>query len=389
MKNIAKRSLGFSAFESVVTAGLLSMPIMTLFYYSIGMNNEQVALSQSIFTIVMIVLDLPMGWVADRFSRKWANVIGDFGVAVGLLIYSTVNSFSGVVFSECILAIFGALSAGVDISLIRHFANRLDGSENLFKTKMANVVFWQNILSMFLMILGGPIGAIDFRLAIALSSVVYFIGGTVSLFIIDDSEKLVPKHKNPLKDLWRVVMESAKNPKLRLRIFVQAFGREATHSTIWFFTPILISCGVPTSLVSIAWVFNCISSAIGAKLADKFSKKLPDWKVFAIPIGLVFISMGILSIKISLLTAPFYILMGLVQGWTGATLRPMTQQHAKASEQTSVSSVASTVGRIIYAVAGWLVGMAADVDLRYANLVNLAIFVPIGIILTIKLKRER
>ena len=389
MKDSTKRSLNLSIFESVVTAGLLSMPIMTLFYYEIGMNNEQVALSQSIFTVVMIVLDLPMGWIADRFSRKWANVIGDFGVAIGLLLYSTVNSFSGVVFSECILAIFGALSAGVDISLIRHFANKLDKTENLFKFKMANVAFWQSILAMLLMVLGGPIGAIDFRLAIALSSVVYFIGGIVSLFIFDDSEKLVPEHKNPLKDLGRVVVESAKNPKLRLRIFVQAFGRESTHSTIWFFTPILVSCGVPASLVSIAWVLNYITCAIGAKLANKFSKKLPDWKIFAIPIGLVFVSMGILSVKISLLTVPFYLFMGAVQGWTSATLRPMTQQHAKASEQTSVSSVASTVGRIIYAVAGWLVGMAADVDLRYAALTNLILFVPIGIIITIKLKRER
>ena len=390
MKNVTKRSLNLAIFESVITAGLLSMPIMSLFYKSeIGMTNEQIALSQSIFTIVMIALDLPMGWIADRFSRKWANIIGDFGRGIGFLIYASVNSFSGVVFSEVWLAIFGALSAGVDVSLVRHFANKLDESEKLFKSKMASLAFWENIVTMVLMLLGGPIGAISHRLAIALCAVTMVIGGVASIFIVDDSEKLKPTHKNPLRDLFRVTKESTKNKKLRLRILAQAFGSESTHSMIWFFSPIMVMCGVPDYLVSIGWVLNSATSALGAKLAKRYATKMPDWKVLAIPTFLMFISMGVLAIKISIYTIPFYLITGLVRGWTYSTLRSLTQQHAKAAEQTSVSSLASTVGRLIYALVGWLVGMAADVNMGLAALVNLAVFTPAGIIITLKLKRER
>ncbi len=390
MKNVTKRSLNLAIFESVITAGLLAMPIMSLFYKDeIGMTNEQIALSQSIFTIVMVVLDLPMGWIADRFSRKWANIIGDFGSGIGFLIYASVNSFSGVVFSEIWLAIFGALSAGVDISLIRHFSNKLDKSEKLFKSKMASLTFFEHVVAMVLMFLGGPIGAISYRLAIALCAVTMIMGGVASIFIVDDSEKLKPTHKNPLRDLFRVMKESAKNKKLRLRIFAQAFGSESTHSMIWFFSPIMISCGVPTSLVSIGWVLNSATSALGAKLAKKYATKMPDWKVLAIPTLFMFISMGVLAIKISIYTIPFYLITGLVRGWTSSTLKPLTQQQAKASEQTSVSSLASTVGRLIYALVGWMVGRAGDINLGLSALVNLAVFTPAGIIITLKLKRER
>ena len=389
MKKTSRKDLSLAMFESIITAGLLSMAIMTPFYQSIGLSNSQITLSQSIFTLVMILLDLPMGWIADRFSRKWANVIGDFGHAVGFLIYATVNSFGGVVMAEIWLAIFGSLSAGVDISLIRHFSNKIDNTESVFKSKMAQVSFWQNVSTMALMALGGPIGAISFRLAIALSSVPLFLAAIASIFICDDSEKLVPVEKNPVKDLIRVIKESNKHSKLRLRIFVQAVGREMTHATIWFFTPMLLAVGVPMEFVSLGWVLNYGTAALGTFLAKKFAWKMKDWVVMAIPVFAVLTGLGMVSVRISVVTVPFYLLLGLTQGWTSATLKPMTQKFAKDSEQTSVSSLASTVGRIIYAIAGVIVGIAADYDLRLAALTNLVIFVPAGIILVIKLFRER
>ena len=85
MKNqitIAKHNLKLVMLESALTAALLSMSIMTPFFYSIGLSQLQISQTQVIFTVVMVFLNLPTGWLADRFSRKWANVIGDFGVAL-------------------------------------------------------------------------------------------------------------------------------------------------------------------------------------------------------------------------------------------------------------------------------------------------------------------
>lgn len=58
---IAKRNLKLVMLESTMTAALLSMSIMTPFFYSIGLNQLQISLSQIIFTIVMVFLNLPTG----------------------------------------------------------------------------------------------------------------------------------------------------------------------------------------------------------------------------------------------------------------------------------------------------------------------------------------
>ena len=92
----AKRNLHLVMAESAITAGLMSMSVMTPFFNSIGLNNEQISLSQIIFTVVVIVLNIPTGYLADRVNRKWANIIGDFAHGVmplGILIIKKLKQY--------------------------------------------------------------------------------------------------------------------------------------------------------------------------------------------------------------------------------------------------------------------------------------------------------
>lgn len=375
-------------FESVITAGLLCMSMMSPFFLSIGLSQAQIAASQAIFTIGTIFLNLPAGWLADRFSRKWANVIGDIGHAIVMMLYATATSFTEVVCYETLAAVFLSLSQGVDMSLLKHFTGKIDPSDNLFRTKAAKLALLQHVATLFLVLLGGPIGAISFRLAIAISSVPYWLGGIAALFIQDDSTKLASVCKSPLRDMGRIILNSLRDRPLRLRIAAYAVGREMTHAVIWIFTPLLLYVGVPLPIVSCGWALNSLACTIGAKIALRFATKMRDWQVFAIPFVLMMVSMSVLSWRLNIATVWFYLLMGIVQGWTSATFAPMVQRYAKPEEQTSVLSFTSTVGKLIYVPVIQLTGWAADFDLRYATLVTLVIFGVLGSIILAKILRE-
>ena len=91
--------------ESILTAGIISVPFMTILYESeIGLTHEQIALTQAAFTVVAMVLNVPLGWVADRFGRKTANIIGDLLCLIGLLFYARAQSMLDCVVCETILA---------------------------------------------------------------------------------------------------------------------------------------------------------------------------------------------------------------------------------------------------------------------------------------------
>lgn len=388
MKEV-KRNLKLVMFEAIISAGLMCIPIMTPFFVDIGLNQEQIALSQIIFTVVIMTLNIPTGWIADRFSRKWANVIGDFGCATAMILYSQVQGFSGVVGCEIMFGIFLAFSQGVDATLLKHFTSKLDDSGKMFKTKTAQIAAWQYVVNFVLMLLGGPIGAISFRLAIALSSVTFLASGVAALLIHDDSENLVPVHKNPLKDMGRMVAHAAKDKALRLRIFAFAVSREATHGIIWVFTPLMLLAGVPLAVVSLGWVVNSAASFIGARVAQKYVNRLQEWQIFAIPIAMVTVGLGVMCIHFSIATLWLYLLMGTTQGWTAATMLPLIQNRVSPTEQTSIISVAKVVAQFLYIPAVWLIGVAADVKLEYSMAMTLLVFIPLSVPILIKLFRER
>lgn len=386
-KNNAKFNARLVILESAATAGILAVPIMTPFYLSIGLNQEQIAMSQMAFTVVAMLLNLPLGWVADRFSRKWANVIGDMMVALSLLLYSTAQSFWFVVLCESICGIGCALSQGVDSTLLKHFTEKDDPSGKLFKDKFGKMTSMNQIATLVVMLLGGPIGAIDFRLAIALSAIPYVFGAIFSLLIQDDSEKLAAE-SNPVRDIAKLVKRNISNGKLRVRIIAYAVAREVTHGIIWVFTPLMLAVGVPLAIVSMGWVINYVAAYLGTRLARHFVKRLRDWQLFVVPIALVSAASLIMFFDLNIVTICLYACFGLAQGWSATTMMPLIKEHVRAAEQSSVESLARVVAQLLYIGAVWAINRAADLDVRYALLATVVIFVPLAIPIAAKLRKE-
>ena len=386
-KNNPNRNMRLVILESAATAGILAVPIMTPFYLSIGLNQEQIAMSQMAFTVVAMLLNLPLGWVADRFSRKWANVIGDAMVALALLLYSTAQTFWFAVLCEIICGVGCALSQGVDSTLLKHFAEKEDKSGKLFKDKSGKMASISQIASLVVMLLGGPIGAIDFRLAIAISAIPHLFGAAVSCLIQDDSEKLAAE-SSPVRDIYNLVKRNFKNSKLRIRIIAFAVAREVTHGIIWVFTPLMLAVGIPMAVVSMGWVINYVAAYFGTRLARRFAKKLADWQLFVVPIALVTIASMIMLVDLNMFTICLYACFGIAQGWSATTMMPLIKEHVRAAEQSSVESLARVVAQLLYIGAVWAINRAADIETSYALLATVVIFVPLAIPIALKLRKD-
>ena len=386
-KNDPMRNLRLVILESAVTAGILAVPIMTPFYLSIGLSQEQIAMSQMAFTAATMILNLPLGWIADRFSRKWANVIGDSIVAISLLLYSTAQSFWFVVLCETLCGVGNALSQGVDSSLLKHFSEKIDDSGRIFRSKYAKMASYRQITTLTILLLGGPIGAISFRLAIAASAINHFVGAFASLLIVDDSERLSAT-SNPLSEITALVKRNMNSRKLRVRIAAYAVAREITHGIIWVFTPLMLRVGVPLAVVSVGWAINFAVAYLGTRLARCFAPKMKDWQLFIVPIALISFASIIMYLNLNTVTICLYACFGLAQGWSSATMMPLVKEQTRAAEQSSVESLARVIAQLLYIVAVWAINRAADIRLEYSLLATMAIFVPLAIPIVLKLRKE-
>ena len=163
--------------ESILTAGIISVPFMTILYESeIGLTHEQIALTQAAFTVVAMLLNVPLGWVADRFSRKTSNIIGDLLCLIGLLLYARAQSMLDCIACETIFGVGIAFSQGVDSSLLQHFADKQDPSHNhkLFKDSYGLMSSLCQLICFVYYIVGFTIGDMNVRDIITISSIYMF-----------------------------------------------------------------------------------------------------------------------------------------------------------------------------------------------------------------------
>ena len=385
MANIGQ-SLRYLQIEIIITATLIAMPIMVPFYHSIGMDQGQIGLSQSVFTAALLLINIPTGWIADRFSRKLSNALGDLGCGLALLFYARASSFGDVVMAEIVFGVSAAFSQGADSALLRAYSQVLDSSGSLFLRKSSFIAIGQPIAQVMALSIGGFVGSKNPRLAIAISAIPYFVGSLLSLFIIEQGDRLVSHHKNPLRDMLRVTRQSVgSDPHLKWLIIGYGVGREITHVMVWALTPLLLFAGVPISVVAAGWVLNSASVVVGAQLAGWYSIRMKEWQRFTLPMLTVLLSLTVMSFHLSLVTIGLYSLLGLTQGWTAAALLPMVQNRSPGDNQATVVSIARSVSQLLYIPLVWIIGTAGNVDIRYTMIATVGIFTPMVFIVSRRL----
>lgn len=367
--------------ETVLTsigAGF-SVSTVTVFWNSIGMNQTDIGFVQMMFTIAMVLLDIPMGYIADRFNRKLLNVVGDIGVAFTFVLYAFSKNMYWAILSECLLGLFTAMTNGVDQSFIKYNCNKIDSTGELFKKTNIKVFTARYIALLMVVVIGGFIAKINLRLTLALSFIPYFIGGLIACGIKDFDVKVKVKHKNPVKDMVINVKEIMKSTKVRALMFAYVLGKELTHAQIWVFTPLMICVGVPMEIVSMGWAINYLAQIIGSKLSEKMIH-LKTSNKFAIPFILEFVWMAIIVFHTNMVTVWLFALNGLVHGLVEGSLITPLQESTKDEVQTSVMSVASTLARLLYVPLVYVINYLGNINLQLALVGVICIFLPLSTI---------
>lgn len=382
------KNLQMIIWETILTsigAGF-SVATITLFWNSIGMDQTAIGFVQMAFTIVLCILDIPMGYIADRFNRKALNIIGDIGVAFVFLLYSFSRNIYWALVSECFLGIFMAMTNGVDQSFIKYNCNLIDDTGELFKKINVKINTARSISLFIVVIIGGIIAKYSLRLTIGLSFIPYFIGGLIAFKIKDYNGKLKPKHNNPIKDLINSTKGIVKDKESRIYLTSFILGKEITHSQIWMFTPLLALVGVPIEIISLGWILNQALRIIGSKVSEKMINYKTSIK-FIIPVLIEALWLIILIINTNIITVWLFALNGFVHGLLEANMMSSLQQSTKDEIQTSVMSVASTGARLLYIPIVYIVNYLGNIKLQLGLAGVCMIFLPLCFINYIKLKK--
>lgn len=129
-----------------------------LFMTSIGYNNELIAIMVVIYSATSILMEIPSGILADRWSRKGVLALGIVSLAVssmiGFVSYGVAIYFVSAIF----WGFFDALASGTDEAVVYDTLIEERGHADDFEKEYGFYKLWGGVALVIAGILGGVIG---------------------------------------------------------------------------------------------------------------------------------------------------------------------------------------------------------------------------------------
>ncbi|MDA3954711.1 MAG: MFS transporter [Bacteroidales bacterium] len=339
---------------------MLFMPFMIPFYQDNGLDLSQISLLKAIYSISIVVIEIPSGYLADILGRKKTLIIGSVLGFAGFFTYSISYGFLGFLIAEIILGIGQSLISGADSAMLYDTLDDAGRKDEYVKYE-GRIISIGNLSETIAGVIGGLLIAISLRFPYIVQTGIAFIAIPAALSLTEPirNTKILNKGFNHILQIVRYSLYD--NIELRWNIIYSSIIGAATLTmAVLVVQPFLLQVELPLFYFGIIWPALNLTVAIIALYAYKIELKLNKTKslvliTFFIPLGYIALSQTITLWGIVILFI-FYI----IRGFATPVLKDYINQLCDSNIRATVLSVRNFVIRIFFAIIGPFVGWYTD-----------------------------
>ena len=335
------------------------MPVVVLFYHDNGMGMQEIFTLKAIYSVAIVGMEVPSGWMADVWGRKKTLLAGSILGAAGFLIYSFSFGFWAFAIAEIILGIGHACVSGADSAMLFD-SLKAAGKTDQYTKNEGRITSAGNFAEAFAGILGGLLAAISLRSPFYFQFVVAAIAIPAAFTLIEPKIHTI-EHIHSLKKIIRNIKNTlTHNHDLRISILLSAITGTATLTFAWLVQPYFIAIGLPVEMYGIFWTALNLTVGISSVFAHRVEIFLG--KTYSIYIIITLLTFGyfLSGIVISVWGIAFLFLFYLIRGIASPILKNYINQYAQSEIRATILSVRDFIIRIIFTIVGPLLGWMTD-----------------------------
>ena len=335
------------------------MPIMLLFYKGNGMGTYELFVLKAIYSVAVVVMEIPSGWMADVWGRKKTLVLGSILGSLGFLIYSFSYGFLAFVVAEIVLGIGLSFISGADSAML-YDSLKADNKTEKYTREEGRITSAGNFAEAIAGTVSGLLIYFSLRTPFYFQFVVAAMAIPAALTLIEPkihSTEPVLSIKKLVKNI-RSTLVSDKN--LRVAILLSAVTGTATLTFAWLVQPFFIAIGLPEIYFGFFWTALNLSVGISSIFAHKVEEFLgKQWSILLV---IVFLSAGYFftGITISYWGLSFLFLFYLARGIATPIFKNYINIYTESEVRATMLSVRNFIIRIAFAVIGPLLGWITD-----------------------------
>lgn len=359
---------------------MLYMPIVVPFYQSNSLSMKDIMILQAVYSIAIVVLEIPSGYLADVIGRKKTLIIGAILGSIGFATYSFSYGLMGFLLAEIILGMGQSCVSGADSALL-YDSLQENGKEKHYTRYEGRITSLGNVAEAVAGIIGGLLAGLSLRAPYIGQFAVTLIAIPAALSLVEPRRSGEKIHASLMEVVRIARFALIENRPLRRNILFSAITGTATLTMAWFAQPWFEYALIDIAWFGLLWTGLNLTVALASYTAHKLETKIgQNMSIFLIslliPLGYLALSRFDTRLGLVILFI-FY----LVRGYATPVLKDYINRITASQIRATVLSVRNFVIRLLFALTGPLLGWAKDIySLPQALLLAGSIFMVLSVI---------
>lgn len=338
----------------------LVMPVVVLFYQDNGMGMQDIFMLKSIYSIAIVVLEIPSGWMADMWGRKKTLILGAILGSAGFLMYSFSFGFLAFAMAEIVLGAGHSFVSGADSAML-YESLKADKKTEDYVRHEGRITSAGNFAEAIAGIAAGILASVSLRTPFYLQFIVASMAIPAALSLIEP-QVLLATHVHKVKHIFADIRNAlTADINLRTSILLSAITGTATLTFAWLVQPYFKAIGLQVEFFGIMWTALNLSVGVSSAFAFVVAGKIRTrYEVILI---IILLTTGYILSGLAITTAGlvFLFMFYLARGLATPIFKNYINSYSPNHMRATILSVRNLIIRILFAVVGPLLGWMTDV----------------------------
>lgn len=356
-----QRNIKLLELHSMLMNALFVVAVLVPYYRDeMGLTFQDFLIGEAAFAFVIIVLEVPSGWLSDVWERKHVLLLGTLFKVLGIVVLILADSLWMAILAQSIIGVAIGLISGTNTALLYDSLlelGRADEYSRLEGRRMAVSFYGVAVCAIAGSLLYGihpelPNIATLFALAFAALAAILMVEP-------ERIKKTVEQH--PLKDMAETMHYALHgHSEVAMIIFFTAVLFSGTKVIMWFQQPYYMALHIPEALFGVLMACGWFMTGAASHMAHWYEDKMSNVSALSLSWGLAVISCLGAGLALGFHGIPFLLIGGsFIFGMANPRVTSAINKRVGSERRATILSTMNLLRSLFFIplsfAVGWLV----------------------------------